>query len=409
MGSFDSTCGISGLPISAGDPVRFMLLTENPYEKNRVHYDMHDEWFPRTFPIRARYDDYGSVEEYDMNASTRLWMEGFKVDLIQRGWGDTPSHDIPTSKTMTFDELRMALQEGRVIVRSGAHLMGSKESTRLKVPNGIPTRERITKAIKSAGLPLSTKCYEKGYLVDRLSFGEIRVRYEGAEGAEIFNSPEPLSSLQKHLLGYATMVTCPTGNSQRPELLVRPLPTSRLVRIRGKSRKPLRVKPLMIREDVWEQLLSLSYNEPKSQVTYTIEDFYKLIQTSWEETLKAIQLKSSSQGTLFARYNLWISSEDFLTEFFSSSPIPFAMSVSSHWLIMAHWAGANQVNPKDLQEFLKAAAEYAFVHLVLSSSTRMSWHPSTCVGFGTLNQYTQVLNVFLKVAEKISTQEEANS
>lgn len=31
MGSFASTCCISGLPIEAGDDVRWLLLMQNPY------------------------------------------------------------------------------------------------------------------------------------------------------------------------------------------------------------------------------------------------------------------------------------------------------------------------------------------------------------------------------------------
>jgi hypothetical protein len=64
MGSFDYTCAISGLPIAGGEAVRYLLLTQNPYHRgvkagSFVCYST-DHWFPRVFPIRAKYNDYGS-------------------------------------------------------------------------------------------------------------------------------------------------------------------------------------------------------------------------------------------------------------------------------------------------------------------------------------------------------------
>ena len=65
MGSFDFTCSISGLAIGAGDPVKFFLLTENPYDDNNIVCYVHDLYVPRTWPISADYNDYGSIEGYD--------------------------------------------------------------------------------------------------------------------------------------------------------------------------------------------------------------------------------------------------------------------------------------------------------------------------------------------------------
>jgi len=36
MGSFDFTCSLSGLGIRAGDPVKYFLLTDNPYEDTQT-------------------------------------------------------------------------------------------------------------------------------------------------------------------------------------------------------------------------------------------------------------------------------------------------------------------------------------------------------------------------------------
>jgi hypothetical protein len=103
MGSFSYTCTVSNLPIAAGDKVRFMLLTQNPY--NERPCSAHDVWFPRTFPITAFYDDYGSIDNLEHSAQVDLWMEGLNLDLHEVGTGDNPCHDVSTAKGMSFENL----------------------------------------------------------------------------------------------------------------------------------------------------------------------------------------------------------------------------------------------------------------------------------------------------------------
>ena len=88
MGSFSMTCSISGLGIDAGTPVRALLLTENPYGEG---------WDLRTPPIRARYNDCGSIERVhprDLPVA-KLWLRGLREDLVELGAGDNQCHDVP--------------------------------------------------------------------------------------------------------------------------------------------------------------------------------------------------------------------------------------------------------------------------------------------------------------------------
>src|SRR4051812_23628121 len=104
MGSFSYTCGVSRLPIHAGHKVRYMLLTQNPYNDS-TKCSPNDWWFPRSFPLRAEYNDYGSVENVEEGVGRELWMEALKIDLVSVGTGDNSIHDVPTSKNMSWDEL----------------------------------------------------------------------------------------------------------------------------------------------------------------------------------------------------------------------------------------------------------------------------------------------------------------
>ena len=118
MGSFDYTCSVSGLPISEGEPVRFLILTENPfYRPAGMTCEMGDIWSPRCFPLKAVYNDYGSVEEIQEGFCLNLWFNGLQKDLVEQGTGDNVCHDIATDRDMGMDTFLSALQEGRLKVQ----------------------------------------------------------------------------------------------------------------------------------------------------------------------------------------------------------------------------------------------------------------------------------------------------
>ncbi len=117
MGSFASTCCVSGLPIEAGDDVRYFLLTKNPYDDDNLRCYIHDLFYPRVYPIRAQYNDYGSIENFEKGAAREAFLDGLKLDLVELGWGNNSCHDTSTSKKMTFEHMLEAAWEGRLSVR----------------------------------------------------------------------------------------------------------------------------------------------------------------------------------------------------------------------------------------------------------------------------------------------------
>jgi len=67
MGCYNYTCAVSRLPILSGDPVVLMLIAKNRFHKNLKPNDSLFEpsavWEPFGFPIYAKYNDYGWVED----------------------------------------------------------------------------------------------------------------------------------------------------------------------------------------------------------------------------------------------------------------------------------------------------------------------------------------------------------
>lgn len=116
MGSFNSTCCISNLPISVCDPVRFLFLTQTRRHKSVRPVYSTDLWVPRTWPLKAFYNDYGSIENWETGPMLDVILEGFQKDLIEMEVGKNEFHDVAIHKTSTFEQILEASWEGRLTV-----------------------------------------------------------------------------------------------------------------------------------------------------------------------------------------------------------------------------------------------------------------------------------------------------
>jgi hypothetical protein len=106
MGSFASTCCISGLPINNGDAVRWFLLNQSPYNSPVTCY-IYNLWNPRTWPIKAAYDDYGSIRDWETGPLLDVILEGFQEDLV----GNEQA-----TRGMPFPDLLQAVWTGSLTV-----------------------------------------------------------------------------------------------------------------------------------------------------------------------------------------------------------------------------------------------------------------------------------------------------
>jgi hypothetical protein len=75
-------------------------------------------WNPSFVPVRAKYNDYGSVEDLDeSNLHFKFWLKYLDSRLIEIPQGKNPYHDPPAKKGMTSEELFDVLQEGRLVLK----------------------------------------------------------------------------------------------------------------------------------------------------------------------------------------------------------------------------------------------------------------------------------------------------
>lgn len=65
MGCYNYTCGISNLPIRVDEDVYMIMLLPTGYTCYGLQYNTDDNLEVFGFPIKGKYDDYGSIEEIE--------------------------------------------------------------------------------------------------------------------------------------------------------------------------------------------------------------------------------------------------------------------------------------------------------------------------------------------------------
>ena len=392
---------------------------------------MHSLWAPRTFPLRAKYNDYGSVTAVERGPLRDVWLAGFKRDLIEVGWGDNSYHDVPTSKNMTFKQLLNALWEDRVEVARDYRSIYSerlnemmsemnktlarKGKKKVKLaevnftfepPPGVPTLERLQGALKAKKLTLYAEGGVGGFMVDEVRYGLFRVRWNKYDKE---NELEKLVEAQNALSGYATMITIGSGHYKSDaEILVASKPGTEGAHLTYEDPPPkgLRIAQTMILEEVWQALLKGSIEADFGSETHTLADYRKGIQAflakkkaDWEALRASLKTKATPEIFLMgSRSERTRAAEDFPGAWILVPSSHFMMGLDEHWELLE---GMGPIT----DQMIDRAAEFAFIHAKLAA-LRYWWRPSYSMGpqhggWPDQRKYLQsILDVAVKRARK---------
>lgn len=80
MGCWNETCALSNLPITVGDRVRFLILLNTGAAGKSYYYN--DNYIPLCLPISGEYDDYGAVENIEVDEMTALLLQSQKFYIV---------------------------------------------------------------------------------------------------------------------------------------------------------------------------------------------------------------------------------------------------------------------------------------------------------------------------------------
>jgi hypothetical protein len=412
MGCFSYTCALSALPIEAGDKVRYLLLSQSPYEQTIC--TMNGAWFARTFPIKAAYNEYGSVEDVEEGIGKDLWMEGLKIDLVSVGLGENTCHDIPTSKDMSFDDMLGAIVEHRLKVKRSTDLHDKrKDLYKTRTPVGVPTMQRIRKLLNYHGFNIVGQGFtEEGYIVDKLKYGKIRVRFS-TSGDNWGKDEQFLKLVQPCLKEYVTVIVAGQG-SNVADLLVYPKPGIKDWHgVHSFSAKPtLQVDHAMIREDVWQEIINTPLTSDWSDKVWTIQDYYLAITKTYtkyqevseecSELYKDSPVKDMIQSTMIeykfrelADSKEWESNP--LVYWLTKGDIPYVISIAENWKLLTD----KKLPLDEVKAVLYDIAEFIYVmHYMMS--LRFYWRPSNSCGpqEGLWKNHKKFLKSLLKISNK---------
>lgn len=121
MGCWNTTCGISGLPIHSGEDVVVFLLTQNRYSfmQNFVWNTTYFE--PCLLPFYGQYNDYGAVEECH-GPGLPLLIESLRSKLVEME--GNPRHDIPVKRgELCVEKLFEFEHEDRLFIHYNKELL----------------------------------------------------------------------------------------------------------------------------------------------------------------------------------------------------------------------------------------------------------------------------------------------
>lgn len=115
MGCWNETCGITQLPINAGDKVRVFFIVKNDYgvEKAGGGYSYaNDIWYPRGLPIQGKYNEYGGVEDDIVeDISATILLDGIKKDWATYKARNQWEKDIDSKKLNLVELVDLASQD----------------------------------------------------------------------------------------------------------------------------------------------------------------------------------------------------------------------------------------------------------------------------------------------------------
>jgi len=229
----------------------------------------------RTPPLRAEYNDYGSigVVHPDDAPIQELWMRGLREDLVQQGQGDNSYHDPPTSRSMSFEDLLKALRSRRVLVTRAFDHPARNLLKEKRWPGSF--RARVESVLRAAlGGQVSDHEAPGTWCVDEPVPNLARVRYGRYEGGAEHMDAQRRALAVVQAAGMAGAIGAGSGRyGFSPDLLVFPAPSvpggehtfgPQWDMAPGQAAdkgRPLRVELAMIREDVWQQLIAFPHSE----------------------------------------------------------------------------------------------------------------------------------------------------
>lgn len=117
MGCWNNTCGLTNLPINAGDEVYVFPIQERDLSGYRSHCYSTALYRPSIIPFVAEYNDYGGGEKCSGIALDPT-IEGLRLRLVELEVGENKYHDIAVKRNdFDVDKFFESVHENRLYIK----------------------------------------------------------------------------------------------------------------------------------------------------------------------------------------------------------------------------------------------------------------------------------------------------
>lgn len=192
MGCWNETCAISFLPIRAGEKIKMLCLENMVYDDETgktVCYST-DLYSPLCFPISGTYNDYGGIEDVDLNGmEVKIFLEVIHSRLIPMSKGKNQYHERAIPAKATWQKLMNGFQDGRVRLDGRfSGVRGSSARALVKVFVKESVWDAIAAQVIGNDRPISSKTNQENLLKffedqiilqEKLKAAQLRVKLTG--------------------------------------------------------------------------------------------------------------------------------------------------------------------------------------------------------------------------------------
>ena len=329
----------------------------------------------RAPPIRGQYDDYGGFENLhsEDKAIADLWLQGFNVDLVEKGVGDNTVHDIAVRKNMNFEALSRAFP-----------LQVYRDCENFWHPDKTST---ITKQVPANVATLNNVEVLLGDLIHQLHIdsplqGMVRIRGKNYNNSQLSVAQEKLNSV------FATVITNQSINSFENELLVFSKPQPAESRYEGmvcwnaadltSAITKYYVDWAFVRQDVWDALLAEKVPDEDdiggSSLQSTVNSLYNLYQAVKEEIANKTEDMKTSGKTLHFKH-IWMDKLNINHGYLFEHDVG-VIGLETHFLLMA----LSSIPEEEKLHIVTKIAELLHINWWLYVSRRY-WRESNRIGY----------------------------
>lgn len=135
MGCYNYTCALSRIPIISGNPVALLIIVEDSRRITLGNaFDPMGQWAVVGYPIYAKYNDYGWVEDVEDSPLINYTLSEINKNLVEKEVGENEYWDLAVNRgdVTDLESLHKFLHADRITFKNYlGHLLGQPKEMKV--------------------------------------------------------------------------------------------------------------------------------------------------------------------------------------------------------------------------------------------------------------------------------------